>query len=196
MTSRGAALPFELSNLDLVVAHERDDTGHVLIRTLQHTRARVRHVWPVPAQLPDDTDVIFCDLAPELANRIPWVPGNPKAALVMILAREPAPDLNLLFHCAPDAVLHCPFTEQAVVTSLVLAHAHFTYERRLRSRIGKLDETLRTMRCVERAKAILISRRNMREDEAYQFMRRQAMNRRVTISAIANAIVDTEDMLG
>jgi len=196
MTWRAAALPFEFSNLDIVVACERDDMGEALIRDLQRTRAGVRHVWPVPAHLPDDTDVVFCEFAPDLARRIPWVPGDAKAALVVILAREPSPDLDLLFHCAPDAVLHRPFTEQAAVTSLMLARAHFTYERRLRSRIGKLDETLRTIRCVERAKAILIARRNMREDEAYQFMRRQAMSRRVPIGSIASAIVDTEEMLG
>lgn len=196
MTWRAAALPFDLSSLDIVVASERDEMGDALIRDLEHTRARVRHVWPVPARLPDDTDVVFCDFAPDLASRIPWVPGDPKAALVVILARDSAADLDLLFHCAPDAVLHRPFTGQATLTSLVLARAHFTYERRLRGRIEKLDETLRTIRCVERAKAILISRRKMREDEAYQFMRRQAMSRRVPISTIANTIVDTEELLG
>ncbi|MBS0327308.1 MAG: ANTAR domain-containing protein [Proteobacteria bacterium] len=196
MTWRDTAPPFEFSNLDVVAACERDEVGDGLIRDLQRTRARVRHVWPMPAHLPDDADVVFSEFAPDLASRIPWVPGDPKAALVVILPREPSPDLELLFNCAPDAVLHRPFTGQAVVTSLMLARAHFNYERRLRSRIGKLDETLRTIRCVERAKAILISRRNMREDEAYQFMRRQAMSRRVPISTIANAIVDTEEMLG
>lgn len=196
MTWRAAALPFELSKLDIVVTCERDDGGDVLLKDLQRTRARVRHVWPVPARLPDDTDVIFCDFAPDLAGRIPWVPGDPSAALVIILPRGPDADLELLCHCAPDAVLHRPFTSQATLTSLVLARAQFAYEKRLRGRIGKLDETLRTIRSVERAKAILMSRRNIREDEAYQFMRRQAMSRRVPISAIANAIVDTEEMLG
>lgn len=196
MTRRTTTPASELSNLDIVVACARDDAGDALVRDLQRTRARVRHVWPMPARLPDDADVVFCEFVPDLASRIPWVPGDPEAALVIILPREPWPDLDLLLHCAPDAVLHRPFTEQAAVTALLLARAHFTYEQRLRDRIGKLDETLRTIRCVERAKAILISRRNMREDEAYQFMRRQAMSRRVPISTIANAIVDTEEMLG
>lgn len=196
MASHVSAPSSGLSSLDIVVASQRDEMGDALIRVLQHTRARVRHVWPVPGQLPDDADVVFCDFAPDLASRISWLPGDAKAALVVILPREPSPDLGILLRCAPDAVLHRPFTEQAAITGLAMAHAHFSYERRLRGRIEKLDETLRTIRCVERAKGILISRRNMREDEAYQFMRRQAMSRRVTISAIANAIVDTEEMLG
>lgn len=193
---RAGALPAEIANLDIVVASRRDENGELLIRDLQRTRARVRHVWPLPDRLPDDTDVIFCDLAAGLSSRIPWVPGEPKAALVVIVPVQPPPDLELLRNSAPDAVLHRPFATHAVLSSLVLARTHFTYERRLRGRIEKLDETLRSIRSVERAKSILMAKRQMREDEAYQFMRRQAMTRRVPISAVAAAIVDSEEVLG
>lgn len=195
MSWRAAALPAEIANLDVVVVGPRDEAGEQLIRDLQRTRAHVRHVWPLPERLPDDADAIFCELAPGLAARIPWIPGAPKAALVLMLPTQPPPDLELLRNCAPDAVLHRPFTTHAVLTSLVLARSHFTYERRLRGRIEKLDETLRSIRSVERAKSILMARRRIGEDEAYQFMRRQAMTRRVPISAVAAAIVDSEEVL-
>jgi len=196
MSWRANALPSEIAGLDIVVAIRRDEGGELLIRDLQRTRAKVRHVWPLPERLPEDADVIFCDLAPGLANRIPWVPGEPKAAFVVIVPTLPPPDLEMLRNCAPDAVLHRPLTTHAVLSSLILARAHFTYNQRLRSRIEKLDETLRSIRGVERAKAILMAKRNMREDEAYQFMRRQAMTRRVSISAVAAVVVDTEEVLG
>jgi AmiR/NasT family two-component response regulator len=38
--------------------------------------------------------------------------------------------------------------------------------------------------------------RRLDEDEAYRFIRRQAMNRRVSITAVAAAIVDSKDLLG
>lgn len=196
MSWRAGTLPSEIADLDIVVASRRDESGELLIRDLQRTRARVRHAWPLPDRLPEDADVIFCDLEAGLSNRIPWNPGEPKAALVVILATQPPPDLDLLRNCAPDAVLHRPFTTHAVLSALVLARTHFTYEQRLRGRIEKLDETLRSIRAVERAKAILMARRQMREEEAYQFMRRQAMTRRVPISAVAAAIVDSEEVLG
>ncbi|MCA1397960.1 ANTAR domain-containing protein, partial [Bradyrhizobium sp. BRP56] len=44
--------------------------------------------------------------------------------------------------------------------------------------IEKLDDNLRSMRTVERAKAILMATRQMPETEAYGFIRRQAMERR------------------
>jgi AmiR/NasT family two-component response regulator len=83
-----------------------------------------------------------------------------------------------------------------VATSLALARAQFLYERRLRSRIDKLDETLRAFRSVERAKTILMQTRKLDEEEAYHFMRRQAMSRRISITAVAAAIVDSNELLG
>ncbi len=196
MSWKAGVLPAEIVDLDILVATQRDEVGELLIRELQRTRARVRHLWPVPERLPEDADVVFVDLAPGLAARIPWLPGEPKSALVLIIPPFPPPDLELLRNCAPDAVLHRPFTTHAVLTTLVLARSHFGYDRRLRGRVDKLDDTLRAFRNVERAKAILMAKENLREDEAYHFMRRQAMSRRVSLSAVAAAIVDSQQLLG
>ena len=167
----------------------------MLIRELQRTRNRVRHVWPPPDPLPADTDVLFCDLAPGLPTRLPWLPGDPKAALVLLIPAA-APDLELMRKSAPEALLHRPFTAPAILASLVLARSRFGYERRLRSRIEHLDMTLRAMRSVERAKVILMGARNMAEEDAYRFLRSQAMERRVSVGAVAAAIVDAHDLIG
>lgn len=192
----GRSLMVELGALDLIVVTRRDENGELLIRELQRLRSTVRHLWPVPDRLPEDTDVIFCDFVPGLVDRIPWIPGEPKAGLVVIIPSAPPPDLAALRDCAPDAVLHKPFTTYGILTSLVVSRSQFLYERRLRTRIEKLDENLRAMRSVERAKAILMSSRNLLEGEAYNFIRRQAMERRVSISAVAAAIVDSHEILG
>ena len=64
------------------------------------------------------------------------------------------------------------------------------------ARIDKLDETLRSFRSVERAKNILMEKRDLDEEEAYHFMRRQAMNQRISIGVVAAAIIDSHDILG
>ena len=196
VTWQAGSLPAEIVNLDITVALRRDEDGDFLIRELQRTRARVRHIWPVPEVLPADTDVIYCELAPGLPERIPWVPGEPRAAMVVTIPLVPPPDLDLLRACAVDAALHRPFTSHAVLVSLVMARTRFTYDQRLRWRIDKLDENLRAIRAVERAKTILMNTRNMDEEAAYQFIRRHAMERRVSISAVAVAIVDSHEILG
>ncbi len=195
-TTGGHGAGSEIASLEIVTALRRDEDGDALARELARSRGRVRRLWPLPPRLPEDADILFCELVPELPHCLPWVPGQPSAALVVVSSAVQAPDLKLLRNCAPHAVLHRPFTAATVLTSLALARAQFLYERRLRSRIDKLDETLRAFRSVERAKTILMQTRKLDEEEAYHFMRRQAINRRVSISAVAAAIVDSHDVLG
>jgi AmiR/NasT family two-component response regulator len=196
MSSDPRLTPTELARLDIVVALPQDEEGRALARELRRTRASVRPLWPLPETLPDTADVIFCELAPGLASRLPWLPGNARSALVGVLPAEFAADLDLLRTSVVDAILHRPLNPRAVLASLILAWTRFGYERRLRQRIGKLEETLRSVRLVERAKAILVAKRGLNEDGAYRLLQRQAMERRVPIAVIAAAIVDAQEALG
>ncbi len=186
----------ELAGLDVAIVTARDDQGIFLVRELQRLRVRTRHLWPAPERMPSDTDVVYCDYAHDLARRLPWVPGDAQAALVIILPAADPIDPEALTNATPDAILARPFTANAVLASLVSAQSQFRYELRLRGKVEKLDDTIRSMRTVERAKAIIMTTRRVAEDEAYGFIRRQAMDRRVPVSAVAAAIVDSFELLG
>lgn len=192
----GSSLSRSFREMDVAVIVERDDDGERLVRELQRLRCNVRHIWPMPPRVPENFSVVFCALSQDLPQRIPWIPGEPASALVIVDPGQGALDLRLLHNCAAHGVLHYPVTARSVQAGLVLAHDHFLYEKRLRGRIDKLDESLRTMRSVERAKALLIRVKNVTEEEAYNYLRKQAMERRVTIGAVANAIIDSHELLG
>jgi AmiR/NasT family two-component response regulator len=186
----------ELSGLDVAVISPRDQEGAFLMRELQRLRVRVRQIWPMPESVPCDADVIYSEYSVDLARRLPWIPGDARAALVIVLPGEEQISADALAHATPDAVLSRPFTANAVLASLVVARSQFRYEQRMRSKIERLDENLRSIRTVERAKAILMTTRRLQEDEAYGFIRRQAMDRRISASAVAAAIIDSFELLG
>lgn len=186
----------ELADLAVVVVAPCDDQTSFLTRELQRLRMRTRSVWPMLESVPSDADIVYCDFTSDLARRLPWIPGDARAALVVILPTNVPIQADALANATPDAVLSRPFTANAILASLILARSQFRYERRLRSKIERLDENLRSMRTVERAKAILMETRRMPENEAYGFIRRQAMDRRVSASAVAAAIVDLFELLG
>lgn len=190
--SRQAGLPAEFT---VAVIVERDDNGEFLIRELQRQRVAVRHIWPKPAQIPLQYDAIFCLLSDDLPQRIPWVPGEPSSALILVDDGKAPLNLKLVHNCAAHGMLHYPATARMIQSVLMMAREHFQYERRLRGRIDKLDENLRTMRVVERAKALLIRLKNLSEEEAYNFLRKQAMEKRVTIGAVAAAVIDSHELL-
>lgn len=185
-----------VQNLNVALIAELDSEGERLLRELQRLRCTVRHVWPVPVQLPENFDVVYCTLIEDLPRRIPWLPGEPTTALILIDRGQDALDLKLINNCAAHGMIHYPPTPRSTVGSLAMAREHFLYEQRLRGRIEKLDENLRTMRTVEKAKSIIMRSKSLGEDDAYNFLRSQAMERRVTVSVIAKAVVESFDLLG
>lgn len=193
----GAAPLRQLAGLDVTVIAPEDaaDLGE-LVRELKRLDARVREVWPVPETLPVEADLIVCELVPGLARRLPWLPGQAPLGLVLTIDARQPPDFRDLMNCAPHAVLTRPVTPCGALANLVLARSQALYEQRLRARIDKLDDNLRTMRSVEQAKSILMRQKDMSEEAAYRFLRQQAMERRTSIGALATLIVDSHDLLG
>jgi AmiR/NasT family two-component response regulator len=191
-----SASALHLEDLSVSVVCEPGAETELLVRELLRTRARVTRIWPLPQRLPEDYDVLVCDFTQALIGALPWVPGEANSALIAVLPPNDSYDVKLLRDCSPDAVLHRPFAGHMVVTSLVMARSQFLYFRRLQMRVARMDETLRATRDIERAKQILMTTRRMSEEEAYDCLRRNAMDRRLTIAAVATAIVDSQMVLG
>ena len=143
--ARRKTVVHELVDLSAIVVAPMDDQIGMLLRELQRFSMEVRQVWPMPENVPTDADVVYCEYMPDLARRLPWIPGDARSALVVILPATEAIQVEALCHATPHAILPRPFTANAVLSSLVLARSQFGYERRLRSKIEKLDDNLRSM---------------------------------------------------
>ena len=181
--------------LTAFISVEPDRDGEALIREVQRTRGVVSHVWPMPDRFPGDVDVVLATLTDTLHERLPWMPGEATAALIVILPQHACFDARALRSVSPDAVLFRPVQSHHVETTLMVARSQFQYTRRLRARISRLDENIKASRDIERAKAILVESRNMSEEAAYAFLRTQAMERRVSVAALAAAFVDSYSLI-
>jgi AmiR/NasT family two-component response regulator len=184
------APPSNLSRLKIVLCCELDEQGRGLLQALQRTRAQVRHVWPPPERIGENADLVACEYTPDLAQRLAWMPGEATAALVVLLPQSGHFDVSRLQAATPDAVLHRPYTPAAITAALMLAVDHFSYGQRQRTRIRRLDENIRSLREIERAKLIIMAQKRVGEDEAYTILRKAAMRRGVTVSALAESLLD------
>jgi two-component system, response regulator / RNA-binding antiterminator len=186
----------EAESFSVLVAAERDAQIDVLLRELRRTASHVVHVYPVVDGLPAGHDLILADIGLPLLDQLPWVPGEANAALILLLPENGQHSLKKLRDCCPDAVLHRPFQPGAIQTSLALARSQFQFIRRLRSRIARLDENIKAIRDIERAKTIVMAARRVGEDEAYAYLRSQAMERRTSVASFASHIVDSHELFG
>lgn len=153
-------------------------------------------MWPPPAKLPERTDVVFYLIDDQTRRSLPWFADLPPAAIVAVVEHETPDVLGLLSDCSPQAVVSKPTDPFAILTSLIVARSIFRYEDRLHTKVRKLEETIRSVRSVEKAKSILMKSKNIEEKEAYEFIRKHAMNRRMPIGKIATTIIDASDILG
>jgi AmiR/NasT family two-component response regulator len=183
------------SRLSILLVSDLDEQGMILLRALQRTRARVEQRWPVPERLGEDCDIVVCEFMPDLSRRYAWVPGEAKAAVVVLLPQSGRYDVDRLHAAVPDAVLYRPYADHAITTALSIGWDHFSFARRQRVRIARLDENVRALRDIERAKHFIMEERNVNEHEAFNLMRNLAMERRMTIAALAASLVDSRDNL-
>jgi AmiR/NasT family two-component response regulator len=185
-----------LRDLRVIVETELEDQSDQLLSELRRLQVNPRLINRKSHTLPSDGEVIFCDYAPDLARRLPWPPGEATAALIVMVPTHGAFSSSALEAATPNAVLARPFTANAVEANLIIGFSQFRYERRMRSKAEKLEETISAMRMIERAKSIVMNTRSVNGEDAYQYIRSQAMARRQSVSGIAEAIVSSFDLLG
>lgn len=149
----------------------------------------------MPESLGENMDMVVAQYMSGIGRRLSWVPGEAKAAFVMLLPQNGQFDLQEVRGALPDAVLYRPFLPHAIDVSLMLALDHFSYERRQRIRIARLDENIRALRDIEKAKHIIMAKQSVGESDAYRILRDLAMTNRATIAQVAEKMIDSTESL-
>ncbi len=93
------------------------------------------------------------------------------------------------------AYLMKPVSEEDLLPTLLLAKSRFREFQDLRKGISDLREALETRKLIERAKGILMERRNLTEAEAFRRMQIQSQNENKKLAEIAQAIIMADRML-
>jgi response regulator NasT len=88
------------------------------------------------------------------------------------------------------AYLVKPFARHELVPAIELAVSRFAEKRALEDEVATLNDRLETRKIVDRAKGLLMTRQNMTEPEAFRWIQRTAMDRRTTMKAVAEAVVE------
>lgn len=88
------------------------------------------------------------------------------------------------------AYLVKPFQRADLVPAIELALARYRDMRSLEAEVGGLEDALETRKLVDRAKGILMDSHRMREAEAFRWIQKTAMERRLTMRKLAEMIVD------
>ena len=88
-----------------------------------------------------------------------------------------------------------PFTIGDLIPAIEIAISRHTQMRSLAEEVADLHERLETRKIIDRAKGILMKALNLSEPEAFSWIQRAAMDRRLTMKEVAHAVISPEAAL-
>ena len=89
------------------------------------------------------------------------------------------------------AYLVKPFTKADLMPAVELAASRFGEISALESEIVDLQDRLETRKLIEKAKGLLMESQSLTEPQAFKWIQRAAMDRRTTMKAVAEVVIDT-----
>jgi len=85
-----------------------------------------------------------------------------------------------------------PFTISDLVPAIEIAISRHVQMKSLADEVSDLYERLETRKLIDRAKGILMKALNLSEPQAFSWIQRAAMDRRLSMKAIAEAVINPE----
>jgi len=82
-----------------------------------------------------------------------------------------------------------PFTISDLVPAIEIAISRHSQMRTLADEVADLHDRLETRKTIDRAKGILMKALNLTEPESFSWIQRAAMDRRITMKEVAEAVI-------
>lgn len=89
------------------------------------------------------------------------------------------------------AYLVKPFAKRELVPAVELAVSRFAELQALEAEVAGLTDRLETRKVIDRAKGLLMTNQQLSEPDAFRWIQRTAMDRRTTMKAVAEAVVES-----
>ena len=115
--------------------------------------------------------------------------------IIMLTAYSERPLIMRAAEAGALAYLLKPVAAEELAASISLAMARHRDREALRHKVGELEETLHERETIDKAKAILMERVGLSENDAYSRMRQRAREKRVKMVQVAQTIIAAEEFL-
>lgn len=83
-----------------------------------------------------------------------------------------------------------PFKPSDLKPAIEVARARFEHSQLLTQQIENLNDRLDARKVIEKAKGVLVTRDGHQEAEAYRLMQKASMNRRISMRAVADMVLE------
>lgn len=114
------------------------------------------------------------------------------APVVMVTAFSQQAYVDEAAEAGAMAYLVKPFTKRDIVPAMTVAASRFAETRALEAEVGDLSDRLETRKVLDRAKGVLMAK-GMSEPDAFRRLQKLAMDKRMSLRQVAEAVVVAAD---
>lgn len=195
MSKAGEALLRELRSLRVLVIHPSDTERSELVNQLKRIGCMVSVEWPMPTTIAPEIDTIFCLVEDASIEALPWVRPHLPIPVVAIIQFEHPTVIRSVLEIGVTGFIGKPIRTFGVLTALIMARSIHRYERIQSAKIAKLKESLKSQRIIAQAVQTLCKTGDIGEEEAYELLRKQATNKRLSMLVISESIINASELL-
>lgn len=116
--------------------------------------------------------------------------ANRTCAVVMLTAFSQSELVERARDAGAMAYVVKPFTPADLIPAVEIAVSRFQEMVSLESEVANLTEQFETRKQVDRAKGLLMSKMGLTEPEAFRWIQKTSMDRRLTMKEVADAVID------
>jgi response regulator NasT len=191
-----------MTGLRILVMTERRERALLMEQALTEARYQV-----MATIQPDDDLVLYAqrahpdafimDLAEptrEILERLHSLGEQQPLPVVIFADRSGRQDIRTAVKAGVSAYVVDGFRPDRIVPVLEAAVARFTEFQAMRNERDRAQTRLAERKSIERAKGILMRRRDLAEEAAYRLLRKMAMDRGRQLAEVAESIITAEEM--
>jgi response regulator NasT len=168
------------------------DAGHTVVARLQSERdlaSKVAEYRP---------DVVIIDMEAPGRDTLEQMRevsrDNPRPIVLFSNQRDPE-YIRQAVQAGVSAYVVDGLQKERVLPIVEVAMARFREFQALRRELEETRSRLQERKIIEKAKGILMQRRGLSEDAAYQLMRKMAMDRNLRLVEVARTLLALEDLV-
>lgn len=161
-------------------------------------------VFPADMHLPErvaqlQPDMIIIDARSDARDVLEHVVASTQNAprpIVLFTENHDKAPMQAAIEAGVSAYVVAGLHSERIKPVLDVALARFNAEQRLRAELSDTKMKLAERKSIDRAKGYLMEKHQLSEADAYQKMRRLAMDKNLKLSELAQRILDVADLVG
>jgi response regulator NasT len=167
--------------------------GHCIVGRSRSVQALNEDVW----RLQPDVVIVDAESADEaLFARIGGMNQHVPRPVILFTDDDDHVKIGLAIRCGVTCYVVDGFALERIEPIVRVAKARFEHDQAIRAERDDAQARLAERKLIERAKGILMRKRGIGEDEAYHALRRNAMERNMRMSELAERLISMSDLLG